>query len=350
MRLLVMTAAYAVLNSLMNLIQTAYYGISAAVAGPNPSNRQAFNINMSRQATVITLITSFIPTLVTVLDFGKWNYFVVATAFMIPMPFALGAISKLADGKDAPVGASGDVHQVSAVDMFKSLGENKYLLVLFLCHTIQYIGQFIFQGLSAYYWMFVVGNFSMMTVANLIAAVTSFVAAMVMPPIGQKIGKKKAISIGYFLLPIVNFCMGYFGRFSYIYMIAIQSLNTFAMYTYTPFVMLMYMDAAEWHYNKTGKDTRGIAVGLATPPMKIGMALGGTIGLTLLANTGFDTPGVAGSAEWIPKFMTITYWVPACFYLVLAILFVLLYRLSDEEAARCAQENYARAMAEQKKE
>ena len=348
-RLLIMGAAYAILNSLMNLIQTAYYGINAAVAGPNPANRQAFNINMSRQATVITLITSFIPTLVTVLDFGKWNYFVVATAFMIPMPFALGAISKLADGKDAPVGAAGEVHQVSAVDMFKSLLENKYLLVLFLCHTVQYIGQFIFQGLSAYYWIYVVGNFSMMTVANLIAAVTSFVAAMVMPPLGQKIGKKKAISIGYFLLPIAYFCMGWFGRFKYWYMIGITSLSTFAMYTYTPFVMLMYMDAAEWYFNKSGKDTRGIVMGLATPPMKIGMALGGTIGLTLLAATGFDTPGVAGSALWIPKFMTITYWVPACFYLVLAIMFVTLYRLSDEEAARCAQENYAKMMAEQQK-
>ena len=347
LRLFVMTVAYAILNSLMNLIQTAYYGISAAVAGPNPANRQAFNINMSRQATVITLITSFIPTLVTALTFGKWNYFVVATAFMLPMPFALGAIAKLADGKDAPVGAAGAAHQVTAVDMFRALAENKYLLVLFLCHTVQYIGQFIFQGLTAYYWMFVVGNFSMMTVANLIAAVSSFIAAMVMPPIGQKIGKKKAISIGYFLLPVINFCMGWFGRFNYWYMIGIQSLNTFAMYTYTPFVMLMYMDAAEWHFNKTGKDTRGIAVGLATPPMKIGMALGGTIGLTLLANTGFDIPGVAGSPEWIPKFMAITYWVPACFYLVMAIMFVSLYKLSDAEAARCAQENFARLQAEQ---
>ncbi len=350
LRLLVMTAAYAVLNSLMNILQTAYYGINAAVAGPNPANRQAFNINMSRQATVITLITSFIPTLVTALDFGKWNYFVVATAFMIPMPFALGAVAKLADGKDMPVGAGGAAHQVTATDMFKALIENKYLLVLFLCHTIQYIGQFLFQGLMAYYWIYVVGNFSMMTVANLIAAVASFVAAMIMPPIGQKLGKKRAISIGYFLLPVINFAMGWFGRFSYWYMIGIQALNTFAMYTYTPFVMLTYMDAAEWHFNKTGKDTRGIAMGLASPPMKIGMALGGTIGLTLLANTGFDTPGVAGSPEWIPKFMTITYWVPACFYLVLAVLFVLLYRLSDEEAARCAQENYAKLMAEQKKE
>ena len=349
-RLLVMTAAYAVLNSLMNLLQTAYYGINAAVAGPNPANRQAFNVNMSRQATVVTLITSFIPTLVTVLDFGKWNYFIVAVAFMIPMPFALGAISKLADGKDAPVGASGDAHQVTAVDMFKALADNKYLLALFITHTVQYIGQFIFQGLTAYYWMYVVGNFSMMTTANLIGAVASFVAAMVMPGIGQKIGKKKAVTFGYFLLPVIYLALGFVGRINFWYLIAVNALGTFAMYTYTPFVMLLYMDAAEWHFNKTGKDTRGIAVGLATPPMKIGMALGGTIGLTLLANTGFDniaTFTAEQMAAWVPKFMTITYWVPAGFYLVMAILFVSLYRLSDEEAARCAQENYAKMAAAQ---
>ena len=122
LRLLVMTAAYAVLNSLMNILQTAYYGVNAAVAGPTPANRQALNINMSRQATVVTLITSFIPMLVTVLDFGKWNYFVVATVFMLPMPFALGAIAKLADGKDLPVGAAGAAHQVGAVDLFPLTG------------------------------------------------------------------------------------------------------------------------------------------------------------------------------------------------------------------------------------
>ena len=251
----------------MNLIQTAYYGVNAAVAGPNPANRQAFNVNMSRQATVITLITSFIPTLVTVLTFGKWNYFIVGCIFMLPMPFALGAIAKLADGKDAPVGAAGAAHQVTAVDMFKALIENKYLLALFICHTVQYIGQFIFQGLSAYYWIYVVKNFSMMTVANLIGAVASFFAAMIMPSVGQKLGKKKAITIGYFLLPVIYVTLGWVGRFSYWYLIAVNALAFFAMYTYTPFVMLMYMDAAEWHFNKTGKDTRGIAVGLATPPM-----------------------------------------------------------------------------------
>ena len=66
--------------------------------------------------------------------------------------------------------SSSEVHQVSAVDMFKALIENKYLLGLFITHTVQYIGQFIFQGLTAYYWMYVVGDFSKMTLSNLIAA------------------------------------------------------------------------------------------------------------------------------------------------------------------------------------
>ena len=34
---------------------------------------------------------------------------------------------------------------------------------------------------------------------------------MIITKLGQKLGKKKAISIGYFLLPVVNFCMGWFG-------------------------------------------------------------------------------------------------------------------------------------------
>ena len=346
LRLLIMTAAYAVLNSLMNLLQTAYYGINAAVAGPNPANRQAFNVMMSRQATVVTLITSFIPMLVTKLAFGQWNYFVVGVVFMIPMVFALGAIAKCADGKDVPVGAAGEAHQVTVADMFRAMVENKFLLALFIVHTVQYIGQFIFQGLNAYYWIYVVGDFSMMTYSNLVGGVAGFVAAMIVPGFASKLGKRKAVTIGYFILPVIYICMGLMGR-NWMGMMVITGLSFFGVYMYMPFLMLLYMDAAEWHFNKTGKDTRGIAVGLATPPMKIGMALGGTIGLTLLSNTGFDIPGVAGTAEWIPKFMNITYWVPACFYLVMAILFVLLYRLSDEEAARCAQENYAKLMAEQ---
>ena len=345
LKLLVVTVAYAILNSLMNILQTAYYGVVAAVAGPNPANRQAMNVMMSRQATVVTLITSFIPMLVTKLAFGQWNYFVVGVVFMIPMVFALGAIAKCADGKDVPVGAAGEAHQVTVADMFRAMVENKFLLALFIVHTVQYIGQFIFQGLNAYYWIYVVGDFSMMTYSNLVGGVAGFVAAMIVPGFASKLGKRKAVTIGYFILPVIYICMGLMGR-NWMGMMVITGLSFFGVYMYMPFLMLLYMDAAEWHFNKTGKDTRGIAVGLASPPMKIGMLLGGTIGLSLLGKIGLPAPGAVTDA-WVSSFMKITYWVPAGFYLCMAILFMLFYRLSDEEAARCAQENFARMQNEQ---
>ena len=37
----------------------------------------------------------------------------------------------------------------------------------------------------------------------------------------------------------------------------------------------MYLDCGEVYLNKTGKDMRSIAMGLGSPPMKIGMAVGG---------------------------------------------------------------------------
>ncbi|MBO6041313.1 MAG: MFS transporter, partial [Oscillospiraceae bacterium] len=48
LRLLIMSVAYTILNSLMNILQTAYYGIMGVVAGPNPANRSAMTVMMTR--------------------------------------------------------------------------------------------------------------------------------------------------------------------------------------------------------------------------------------------------------------------------------------------------------------
>ena len=345
LRLLVMCIAYAILNSLMNILQTAYYGVMGVVAGPNPANRQAMTVMMTRLGTVIALITAFIPTLVTKMPFGKWNYFVIATVFMLPMPFAFGAIGKLADGKDLPVGAGGQIHQITPADMIGALTENKMLLALFVTNTILNISTNITSGIGSYYWIYVAGDFSLMTIASLVGSVAGFFAAMIMPKLGQKLGKKRAISIGYFIGPCVNLLVGIMGRYSWYYVIAGRIVSTFIMYAYSPFVMLLYMDAGEYHFNKTGKDTRGIVMGLSAPPMKIGMAVGGTIGLWLLGRTGYQA-GFTPSPDWVNSYMFAAYIIPACIALVAACVFVIFYRLSDEDAARAAQENYAKLQAD----
>ena len=343
-RVAVLAVSYTVLNCLMNILQTAYYGVLAAVAGPNMSNRNAMTVNMTRQSTVITIICSFIPTLVTVLPFGNWNYFIVAFVFMIPMPFALGAIAKCADGKDVPVGATASVNQVSIGDMFGTLLKNPQMLVLFLVFTILYIAQFTYQANYTYYFIYVVGDFTKLTFVTLINAIVGFLAAMVMPKLGAKLGKKMSCVFGFLLMSLALILVSFFGApngvpnlTAYIILMSLMMAGT---YTWMPYMVVLYLDAGEYFLYKTGKDTRAIAAGLASPPMKIGMTVGNTLGLALLSAIGFVSGGAFEiNTAWISNFMRVTFMLPGLIYLASAIILLVFYKISDKDAAKYAQAN-----------
>ncbi|MCA5963920.1 MFS transporter [Blautia sp. RD014234] len=343
-RVAVLAVSYTVLNCLMNILQTAYYGVLAAVAGPNMSNRNAMTVNMTRQSTVITIICSFIPTLVTVLPFGNWNYFIVAFVFMIPMPFALGAIAKCADGKDVPVGATASVNQVSIGDMFGTLLKNPQMLVLFLVFTILYIAQFTYQANYTYYFIYVVGDFTKLTFVTLINAIVGFLAAMVMPKLGAKLGKKMSCVFGFLLMSIALILVSFFGApngvpnlTAYIILMSLMMAGT---YTWMPYMVVLYLDAGEYFLYKTGKDTRAIAAGLASPPMKIGMTVGNTLGLALLSAIGFVSGGAFEiNTAWISNFMRVTFMLPGLIYLASAIILLVFYKIGDKDAAKYAQAN-----------
>ena len=343
-RVAVLAVSYTVLNCLMNILQTAYYGVLAAVAGPNMSNRNAMTVNMTRQSTVITIICSFIPTLVTVLPFGNWNYFIVAFVFMIPMPFALGAIAKCADGKDVPVGATASVNQVSIGDMFGTLLKNPQMLVLFLVFTILYIAQFTYQANYTYYFIYVVGDFTKLTFVTLINAIVGYLAAMVMPKLGAKLGKKMSCVFGFLLMSIALILVSFFGApngvpnlTAYIILMSLMMAGT---YTWMPYMVVLYLDAGEYFLYKTGKDTRAIAAGLASPPMKIGMTVGNTLGLALLSAIGFVSGGAFEiNTAWLSNFMRVTFMLPGLIYLASAIILLVFYKISDKDAAKYAQAN-----------
>ena len=123
-----------------------------------------------------------------------------------------------------------------------------------------------------------------------------------------------------------------------------MAITSFGMYSYTPFLVTMYLDCGEYFLWKTGKDTRAIATGLASPPMKIGMALGGSIGLYLLGATGY-VAGFTPTAAWVSEFMMVTFQVPAFVYLLAALIVAVMYKIKDADVAKYAQENQERMNA-----
>jgi len=72
--------------------------------------------------------------------------------------------------------------------------------------------------------------------------------------------------------------------------------------------------------------------------MKIGMALGGSIGLYLLNSTGF-MPGFTPDVAWPAKFMRASFMIPGFVYIAAALIMLLFYKISDADAAKYAQEN-----------
>lgn len=345
-RVVVLSASYIVLNCLMNILQTAYYGVVAAVAGPNMANRNAMTVNMTRQSTIVTLITSFIPMLVVNLPFGSWNYFVVAVAFMLPMPFALGAIANCADGKDAPVDTNAAKGQgITIGDMISTLVKNPQMLVLFIVFTILFIAQYTYQANYTYYFIYVLGDFTKMTVATLVTSVAGFVASMIMPSFAAKLGKKWSCVVGFAMMGAGIILVGTFAQQGLTVYIILMSLMMFGTYTYMPFMVTIFLDAGEYFLWKTGKDTRAIAAGLASPPMKIGMFVGGTLGLYLLSGTGFESGGAfVPDAAWASEFMKVTFTIPGMIFLVAAVLMAVFYKISDADAAKYAKENAEKMM------
>lgn len=167
------------------------------------------------------------------------------------------------------------------------------------------------------------------------------VAAMFMPKLGTKLGKKWSCVAGFVLFGLGLVGINLMGAQHWVWYIIFMSFGTCGTYIYSSFQVTMYLDCGEWYLNKTGKDMRTIAIGLASPPMKIGMALGGTIGLYLLGATGY-VAGFTPDDAWIKSFMFICWIVPAIIYFAAAAIMAFFYRITHEEAARCAQENAAK--------
>ena len=102
-----------------------------------------------------------------------------------------------------------------------------------------------------------------------------------------------------------------------------MSLMMAGTYTWMPYMVVLYLDAGEYFLYKTGKDTRATAAGLASPPMKIGMTVGNTLGLALLSAIGFVSGGAFEiSTAWISNFMRVTFMLPGLIYLAFPILII----------------------------
>lgn len=348
-RLIIVTVGYFMLHFSMNFIALSQFGILASMAGTSMEDRTRLSTRAAQAGTISRIITSasVIPLITYLTPYvGSNAYLAVAAPFAIIMVLGVGIITKAAEPYDNPeTSMKSRGPSVTVKDMIDSVVTNKQLLIVVLTNTLSMIAGQASMGIATYYFMYVLGNFTLMAVSMTISTVFGLIAAIIGPVIGKRLGKKRAMVAGLLAASLATLGIMLFADDSVVVYIVIGCLRSIFMYAYMCFGQNYVLDAAEYGYNQTGKDSRTVAMSMGNIPIKIGFALGGALGTFGLSLIGYQA-GMTATPEFIKNFMYIFGGIPAVLYLAAALTMQFGYKITDEDAARYARENAERRAAQ----
>jgi GPH family glycoside/pentoside/hexuronide:cation symporter len=376
-QILVIFIGYTLMNGSMNFILTAQYGIMFMMGGASMDDRQKLSVRANQFTMAGTIITSaaLIPALQALTKFfypenANPNWY-GPTAFMVLAIvcagfYWIGATCVISAAKEhdlpTPGGAGGPTMKIG--DVIRGVVTNDQLLVYTLVTTLTSISMFAIMPLGIFYYMYVLGNMMLMPIAMTVSTLFGFLASLIGPQIGRRLGMKRSMVIGMIIAICGNLVTANFGGIStpsgirlagmevpvgWIVYLVVMLVASLAMQTYAGFAMQFQVNAGEYGYWKTGKDNRTAAMGLGAIPMKIAMIVGGALGGYALAGIGYQPGmGMPGGptfpANFTVNFMRLMGYVPAGISIVALLLFAIGYKITDADAKKYAEENMKKTM------
>lgn len=230
--------------------------------------------------------------------------------------------------------------RMSLKEMVQQVIGNKHLRTLMSADIVSYLGIFSLQTVAVYYFKYVIENEQYMKPYSLSLAIASFASTLIGPAVLRVLGKKNTYlfasiwgTAGYIVLRM----FGLSGPYVYIAIIVISALGAG---TNGPIRQAMYMDAAEYGFYKTGKDASAFIMSMFTLPIKIAIAIAGTIVTAGLDFIGF-VPNTAQTEQFISNLMNLICYLPAGACL-LAFVIMSFYSLSDNKVTEIMQINAAK--------
>jgi GPH family glycoside/pentoside/hexuronide:cation symporter len=349
-KMVLILAGYLALNVSQNFTGTASYGILAAICGPNPDNRNKMSIWSTRFMVIGQLIASVcaLPSINLLTPIvGDTNAYTVVMV-VVGLIFFVGikSISDVAKPFDPPLAEGGPAApKIGLGDMVRAVFTNNQLLVFMFAQLCSYTAVFGLTGtLTAYYYMYILGNFNLMTPVMTASTIIGLICISIGPKIGTMLGKKRAMVVGLLFYALSMFLIFLFGAKSVIAYVGFIAIGTLGNYFWVGFGVNYSLDCGEYGYWKSGKDNRTVIMSMFNVPMKLAVLLGGTVGAFALAFIGY-TPGFnpAEVPTFTRNFMLMFAGVPGILNALGALVFGLAYKITDTDAAKYARENVERA-------
>ncbi len=214
-------------------------------------------------------------------------------------------------------------------DTVNNLVRNKYLMIITLIMLLQMTAFMGRIAVTSYYVIYCLGSFTMIALIMTIPSLGGIIGSFFVPFFAKRFGKR-AVLMGSMLIQAVGLLVIYFAPFDNITMVLVGCWIFGLFNVGFPMTLSMVADSVDYMELKTGIRTDGTAYatyGLAT---KVGNAIGGSIGVLLLAAFGY----VANAEQTVESMNGINIVVN----LIPAILFILgaaaclLWDMSDKDA------------------
>lgn len=356
-RLVIVCVFYVTFHGSLNLHSAARASMIPRLAGADQEVRKKLTARQAQLRAATSIISSAVTLpavelVQRITGSESAGYFLVAVIFSLCFVVCNACFIRGAapfDPPDAP-----GVKRKSAPtlrQMVASLGNNRQMLVLFLAFTVSGIGVQVSSGVTTYFFR-CTGIFSSYTLVLTCRSVAAFLSTLAAPAIAKRLGKKRALIASWLsraavMLFTYLFALTSDGSPNLPVVLIAQCLGNATTNLYSIYTTIYWLDCGEYGYYQTGIDNRTMAVTVMNWPNKISMALGGSLVGYGLAWAGYHAPteGQAAYFGSMDRYMTLWQLIPMVTLVLSALIIIVGYKLTDEEAARCAGENAKREAA-----
>ena len=214
-------------------------------------------------------------------------------------------------------------------DTVNNLVRNKYLMIITLIMLLQMTAFMGRIAVTSYYVIYCLGSFTMIALIMTIPSLGGIIGSFFVPFFAKRFGKR-AVLMGSMLIQAVGLLVIYFAPFDNITMVLVGCWIFGLFNVGFPMTLSMVADSVDYMELKTGIRTYGTAYatyGLAT---KVGNAIGGSIGVLLLAAFGY-VANAEQTVEAMNGINIVVNLIPAILF-ILGAAACLLWDMSDKDA------------------
>lgn len=339
--LVVITVGYLLFNTALDFVCTSKYTLYERMAAGDSQVVDLYNGRGFAGGNLGYTIYSLIL-LPVVFAIGGENenlgFFGTQVIFAVLALLGFVLLLKISKPYDVAAAAEEDMPQPTVGEMFRSLSGNGPAICVTVVGIIKTMCYSLFNFLLVYQCCNVFGDINYMTIALTMISVVGIIGNLLAPKLVPMLGGRKhaGIAVG-IVAGILYILLGIFGQSVTAFFI-LAGAAVLVQNVYDAIEAVLYLDAGEYWYHKTGNDTRAFLMGMANIGAKIAYALASPILGAVLVMANFSEEALMTGHDAVVMTRA-TGFLPAAGMLLMALLLGLCHKVSDKEIEVCIAEN-----------